>query len=536
MSVEKIASDLAKKSYISRNLGGVVKAGEYAAWAEEYKDIAQEHYDSLKAEKQAAIDPLVLNTLIGGGLGAGAGALGSLGSEYLSGKKNKNRWRDALTYGLMGGLGGAGLGAAKQLLSDRNAIDKATTWAQGLPAKEYPSEELAAISKQINDKGIHNSTLTGGAANAAIQGTTGAAAGASAGAGVDKLLKKYKPESFRPSGVDPKELTDSLKKIAPSKIERSTHTKPIGDIEKSRGFIEEAVPGEKKLIPGIEAITKREFGNIKPTYSTPSGKILDETGRVLIDPRRHPREYLENYIRSLDKADRLKYFGQTEDIIHSKPMTETGPIKKELIGKTPKSFFRENSTPYVQESRRIPAVDPSQVFGFDKTNPLDLSKIEKGSLIERMTGGDPRKMEAVIRHVTGPEGKGFLENLAKVEQPSTNPIARFFNYKQTPRIPKIQVPEAMKPGIGKGTRIGGALGGLAGLTSAGMDVLNSSKSRAEIGNILSENIKKTLSSPEVANNPEYKKILSALAKETANGISLNRGNEIMKTLNNMFVQ
>jgi hypothetical protein len=536
MSVEKIASELAKKSYISRNLGGVVKAGEYAAWAEEYKDIAQEHYDSLKSEKQAAIDPLVLNTLIGGGLGAGAGALGSLGSEYLSGKKNKNRWRDALTYGLMGGVGGAGLGAAKQLWFDRNAIDKATTWAQGLPAKEYPSEELAAISKQINDKGIHNSTLTGGAASAAIQGTAGAAGGASAGAGIDKLLKKYRPESFRASGVDPKEVTDSLKKITPAKIERSTHTKPIGDIEKGRGFIEEAVPGEKKIIPGTEAITKREFGDIKPRYSTPSGKILDETGRVLIDPSKHSRGYIENYIRSLDKADRLKYFGQTEDIIHSKPMTETGPSKKEFKSQMPKPFFRENSSPYVQESRIIPAVDPSQVFGFDKTNPLDLSKIEKGSLIERMTGGDPRKMEAMIRNITGPEGKGFLENLAKVEQPSTNPIARFFNYNQTPRLPKIKVPEVMNSNLGKGTRIGGALGGLAGLGSAGLGVLNASTSRAEIGKVLSENIKKTLSSPEVANNPEYKKILSALAEETANGVSLNRGNAIIKTLNNMFVQ
>jgi hypothetical protein len=407
MSVEKIASDLAKKSYISRNLGGVVKAGEYAAWAEEYKDIAQEHYDSLKSEKQAAIDPLVLNTLIGGGLGAGAGALGSLASELVSGKKNKNRWRDALTYGLMGGVGGAGLGAAKQLWSDRNAIDKATTWAQGLPPKEYPSEELAALSKQINDKGIHNSTLAGGAANAAIQGAAGTAGGAAAGAGIDNLLKKYKPEAFRPSGVDTKEVIDTLKKIKPSRVGAGGH-----------------------IIPS----------------------------------------------------------------------------------------------------------DPSGVFGFDKNTPLDLTKVDPKGFLHRMTGGDPRKMEAMIRHITGPEGKGFLDNLAKVEQPSTNPIARFFNYNQTPRIPKVKVPEVMKPGIGKGTRAGGLLGGLLGVGSATADAFNASKSRTEIGGILADNIKKTLSSPEVASNPEYVKILSALADEASKGVSAHRGNQIVNTLNNMFVQ
>lgn len=535
MSIEKIANDLAKKSYISRNLGGVVKAGQYAAWAEDYRSIAQDHYASLKAEKQAAIDPLVLNTLLGGGLGAGAGVLGSLGSEYISGKKNKNRLRDALTYGLMGGLGGAGLGAAKQLWSDPNALDRAATWAKGLPPKDYPSEELAAIGKQINERGIQNSSLVGNTANAAVQGSLGAAGGAAAGAGVDKLLKKYKPEAFRPSGVDPKELTDSLKKITPAKIERSTHTKPIGDIEKGRGFVEEAIPGEKKIVPG-GTIAKREFGDIKPRYSTPSGKILDETGRVLIDPSKHPRGYVENYIRSLDKADRLKYFGQTEDIVHTQPKVKVGPSKVELKSEMPKSFFRENASPYVQEARRIPAVNPSEIFGFDETTPLDLSKIQKGSLIERMTGGDPRKMEAMIRNITGPEGKGFLENLAKIEQPSTNPIARFFNYKQTPRIPKVKVPEVMQSGLGKGTRIGGVLGGLAGLGSAGLGALNATKSKAEIGKILSENIKRTLSSPEVAKNPEYVKILSGLAEETAKGVSLNRGNQIMKTLNNMFVQ
>lgn len=476
MSVEKIASDLAKKSYISRNLGGVVKAGEYAAWAEEYKDIAQEHYDSLKAEKKAAIDPLVLNTLIGGGLGAGAGALGSLASELVSGKKNKNRWRDALTYGLIGGAGGAGLGAAKQLWSDRNAIDKATTWAQGLPPKEYPSEELAALSKQINDKGIHNSTLTGGATNAAIQGTTGAAGGAVVGTGVDKLIEKIKPNSFRPSGVDTKEVIDTLKKIKPSRVETSSHNKPIGDVNPGRSYVQEATNA-----PRHEQASK-EFDDL---YKTRKTKKI---------------------------------------------------INTELSGKSPAGTFRENKTPWVSEATRIPAVNPGDVFGFDKNTPLDLTKVDPKGLLHRMTGGDPRKMEAMIRHITGPEGKSFLENLAKVENPAPTMLSRLLGYNQKARLPKITMPEVMKPGVGKGTRAGGILGGLLGVGSATADAFNASKSRTEIGGILADNIKKTLSSPEVANNPEYVKILSALADEASKGVSAHRGNQIVNTLNNMFVQ
>ena len=52
MNFSDIAKDLSTKSQISRALGGVVKAGKYAPWAEEYKSLAKEHYKSVEQEKK----------------------------------------------------------------------------------------------------------------------------------------------------------------------------------------------------------------------------------------------------------------------------------------------------------------------------------------------------------------------------------------------------------------------------------------------------------------------------------------------------
>ena len=52
MNVEKVASDMAKKSYLSRKLGGVVKVGNYTAWAEKYQSLANAHYAKLLSEKR----------------------------------------------------------------------------------------------------------------------------------------------------------------------------------------------------------------------------------------------------------------------------------------------------------------------------------------------------------------------------------------------------------------------------------------------------------------------------------------------------
>jgi len=52
MNIEKVASDMAKKSYLSRKLGGVVKVGNYTAWAEKYQSLANAHYAKLLSEKR----------------------------------------------------------------------------------------------------------------------------------------------------------------------------------------------------------------------------------------------------------------------------------------------------------------------------------------------------------------------------------------------------------------------------------------------------------------------------------------------------
>ena len=215
MNVEKIASDMAKKSYLSRKLGGVVKVGNYTSWAEKYQSLANDHYAKLLSEKRGdsanwhafgggwgedrpnltgemgidgtsipnkttdtkgapevkkditkkdpppdtkklPMDPLLSHTLIGGGIGAGLGALGGLAGGVWKGKKLKHTLRDALSYGLLGGLGGAGLGAAYKIYNDPNAVDRAVTRAAGAPARSYPNPELSkldtAAKKTIADE------------------------------------------------------------------------------------------------------------------------------------------------------------------------------------------------------------------------------------------------------------------------------------------------------------------------------------------------------------------------------------------------
>ena len=90
------------------------------------------------------------HTLIGGGIGAGLGALGGLAGGVWKGKKLKHTLRDALSYGLLGGLGGAGLGAAYKIYNDPNAVDRAVTRAAGEPAKSYPNPELSKLHTAAN--------------------------------------------------------------------------------------------------------------------------------------------------------------------------------------------------------------------------------------------------------------------------------------------------------------------------------------------------------------------------------------------------
>lgn len=152
MNFSDIAKDLSTKSQISRALGGVVKAGKYAPWAEEYKSLAQEHYKSVEQEKKAD-NPILSKALLGAGLGAGAGALG----KYFFGDEDTGLG-DLLGAGALGALGGAGLGAGQAIYSDSNALAKLRDAFTGAapPAGGYPLPATEAIRKEINSTGLRN--------------------------------------------------------------------------------------------------------------------------------------------------------------------------------------------------------------------------------------------------------------------------------------------------------------------------------------------------------------------------------------------
>lgn len=166
MNFSEIAKDLAVKTQISRALGGVVKAGQYAPWAEEYKSIAQDHYDSLNTEKKAD-NPILSKALLGGGLGAGAGALG----QWLTGDEDTGLG-DILGAGALGALGGAGIGAGQALYSDTNALSKLKDALTGNapPPGGYQIPGIKDIRDSINSKSVWNESIGDAATQAALVG------------------------------------------------------------------------------------------------------------------------------------------------------------------------------------------------------------------------------------------------------------------------------------------------------------------------------------------------------------------------------
>jgi hypothetical protein len=273
MQLCEVAKELAHKSIVSRTLGGVIKAGQYADWAKDYKALAQEHYAELEQEKQADWNPLsglsmpteipaflkdtftaakdkvnsldvpgllkntllkakgtadslfpqgvpslLQNALIGGGAGAGLGALGGLMSKG----KLKRKIQNALNYGLLGGLGGAGAGFGGTLLLDKGSIKQLTGPLSG------DTPETASTRSAINASGVGaNSTLDMGA-KPVIGGILGHRAGkaldkALGQKGIDfkrRILDKFDPKEMKYEAFHPDKIVKEQYVISPAVPER----------------------------------------------------------------------------------------------------------------------------------------------------------------------------------------------------------------------------------------------------------------------------------------------------------------------------
>lgn len=221
MQLSEIAKDLAQKAVVSRTLGGVIKAGQYADWANDYKTLAAEHYAELEQQKTAeatatpdapapgasaeGMPSLLRNALIGGGIGLGAGALGGL----FSGGKLKNKLRKALSYGLLGGLGGAGVGVGGTLLADKDSIKQLT----GMTSGDTP--EIQNLRNAVNAKGLGSSTVAGNVAGL----STLVPAGAVLGHKAQNKLKQLTATTPKAPGVPPT-FIDRLKRKANISLSR----------------------------------------------------------------------------------------------------------------------------------------------------------------------------------------------------------------------------------------------------------------------------------------------------------------------------
>lgn len=144
--------------------------------------------------------------LLGGGLGMGVGALGSLTS---SDKEKRKRWlRNALFGGAMGGLGGAGLGAAinygNKLMTDESARQKAE---MDKPQTPVLTDHASHVSGTVADT-LSGKNLPSMADILKLRDRAGTAIYNAGAPVVDKLQSAYNDpagflEAFRRSTVKP---------------------------------------------------------------------------------------------------------------------------------------------------------------------------------------------------------------------------------------------------------------------------------------------------------------------------------------------
>jgi hypothetical protein len=123
MAFEKVAKELADKTIAARGVGGVVKAGQYPAWAGELKELARGHYEKIGLDigKYISESPTLKNSLIGLGGGAGLGALYGLMEDATSDDEESQLGSRMLNYGLLGGGLGGAAGAALGLINTPSA-------------------------------------------------------------------------------------------------------------------------------------------------------------------------------------------------------------------------------------------------------------------------------------------------------------------------------------------------------------------------------------------------------------------------------
>lgn len=325
MQLNQIAKDLAKKAVVSRTLGGVIKAGEYAKWASDYKNIAEEHYASLEMEKEA-LSPLVANALLGGGIGALGGGLGGY---FTSNKKKK--LKDALTYGLLGGLGGAGLGAAGTLLTNPDAAKELA--GDTTPTKINKIEEMRDA---INARGLSAATAKGNILGLAGLGGGGYLAGTA-------LDKKFKlEENLRNKHIpnlveryNNSSLGKSLGKIKlRGETTYSTDDKPFAKFKETPQdvVVREAIPDKvvspavpEKTIPATEKIIKQTPEKIIPenvvSRKTPGGF----THEVI----KTPKKVIPAFTHEVIPAKPSKIIpGKPEVVLPGRP----AEIAKKLLG------------------------------------------------------------------------------------------------------------------------------------------------------------------------------------------------------------
>lgn len=572
MELEKIADGLTKSAAAARTLGPIVKPGQYAAWAQDLKKVAEAHYASIQTEKKAEepaagnfltntfntlkenyknLDPALQNTITGAGLGLGGGALMGLGSNLFSGRKKKNYLSDMLSMGLMGGLGGGAAGGLYSLATDPGVIERGanalgiqTTPGAAQPAAKGPDLNTTQgrtddLRSRMNATGI-NAYTTDKLKQDAITGAAMAGGGAATGAALSttgRVTGASDPTRVTPNRAALVETVNqnipSYKNVqkAPTMSQLvSSHTGAIDNTKKLLGFNVDPTSG-KVVLDRTSPLLAATGGNRAAAEAAAQSFInarSDNLRKVFLKSLLDPKANAVGTKVTIPGSTHSITLGQDKAVnsaLQNNPITvqeRFNPNAKQLLSGLKTNADIQRTFGYAVGKNGKITLNPNSPLLSAFSNPAEASDIatqlEKGTLAER---------QALAKQIMRP---GFFsgKHIPLTDAGLTTDAQKAYR-EANPRVLKTDTIgqaaakrlKSLSSGITSGARAA-KLPGILGAGAGGLHMLYNAvmgaTSDAERGKIMSDEINNLLSSNQIT-NPAQLQELQNMASSASQGLS-----------------
>jgi hypothetical protein len=534
MSFEKVAKDLADKTIAARGVGGVVKAGEYPAWAGELKELASSHYEKIGLNKKSfdvgkllSENPALKNSLIGLGGGAGLGAIAGLLEDTFTEENDTNLATKMLNYGLLGGGLGAGAGALHGLINTPSAVEKLKADAASKPA--VSSAPLTAIPP----------ATTAATPEPAAASATPPAAAAPAASVPPAAVKA--PE-FTP-GEDSKKMIESFAEPEDRAMLLQYYNKGTDFKPGPAG----ALKGDTRILEGIQDIgalglgptgygTAMLAGGIAPTVVGQTARsVANAVDRFKTNRGSFTRTDYQKFLDNLKSKFNIRTTDLSGNPVHTEAVRKglftqalklPGEYRRVILDRVAgsgsamdkvKKFFADLPARFADPSKKLldrksggPVIKQNMpvdqkvrsLLGYDIDPNTGQVSLKSDSLLKSYAGNNPQGAKSIatsFENLTPAKARVLLNNLLKgnIKSVRTPPTAKELRDLAT------RVGGRARWGLGKVPSILGAtVGGAAGITSNLEDIKNVlpkfdvyAETPKSVKSVLSNQIENIASSP-----------------------------------------